>query len=330
MRESQSGGSEGASPWVPLILNPRAGSLLNLDVEALARRLSARLERQGIRVERHLVSGKEVHGLARKAVASPTPPLAVIVGGGDGTLLAAADALIGGPVPLGILPLGTLNLLARDLMLPLDPDAAVEAMMGGLSGRVDVARVNGRPFLNLSVLGVKSAITRFREQRRGRLSPWAWVRVMGHALKLYRRAPRSRLEVVADGEVFRVRVHALGVSNNLYNDTPGPALSRDRINGGRLGLYIAGHRGHLGLLKQLAGLLFGRWKTDRNLVVREPESLSIHGKRARIHLTIDGEPMLETAPLVFTLEPSALLVLAASGAADRVSDPQPSPLRTRP
>jgi diacylglycerol kinase family enzyme len=302
---------------------------LDLDAEALASRLATRLERQGIRVEVHLVPGKEVHALACKAVRSSSPPLAVIVGGGDGTLLAAADALIGGAVPLGILPLGTLNLLARDLMLPLDPDAAVEAMIGGLSGRVDVARVNGRSFLNLSVLGVKSAITRFREKRRGRLSPWAWVRVIGHALKVYRRAPRSRLEVVADGEVFRVRVHALGVSNNLYNDTLGPALSRDRVNGGRLGLYIAGHRGHLGLLKQVAGILFGRWKTDRNLVVREPERVSIQGKRARIHLTMDGEPMLETTPLLFTLEPGALLVLAASKAAHRVSDPAPSPLGRR-
>ncbi|MCF8483167.1 MAG: diacylglycerol kinase [Rhodospirillum sp.] len=315
-----------ATPWVPLLLNPRAGSLLNRDVDALAQRLADRLEREGIRVEVHLVPGKDVNALVREALSSESPPLAVIVGGGDGTLLAAAEALIGGSVPLGILPLGTMNFLARDLMLPLDPDAAVEVMISGLSGRVDVARVNGRPFLNQAVLGVKSAITRFREKRRGSLSPWHWAKVIWHALKVYRRSPRSRLEVVADGEVFRVQVHALGVSNNLYTDTPGPALSRDRLNGGRLGLYIAGHRGRLGLLKQLAGLLFGRWKTDRNLIVRNPARVSIETKRSRIHFTMDGEPVLGASPLVFTLDPAALPVLAASGTVDRLSDPRPSPL----
>jgi diacylglycerol kinase family enzyme len=317
-------------PWLPLILNARAGGLLSMDAGALLGRLSARLEAAGFAVEGHLVEGSQVGPLTRAALARVPVPAAVLVGGGDGSLIAAAEPLLGGDIPLGVLPLGTLNLLARDLCLPLDPEAALAAMEAGVLGRVDVARVNGRPFLNLAVLGVKSAITRYRERRRGTLSPWGWLKVLGHAFKVYRRTPRSRLRIHLPGEERQVRVHALGVTANPLDDGARPILARDRLNAGVLGVYIARHRGRWGLVKQLLALLRGRWKRDPDLDVLEVPFLTIETRRRRLHLTVDGEPVLETTPLRFSLVPGALPVLAAARARDRVSDPRPSPLGTGP
>jgi diacylglycerol kinase family enzyme len=83
-------------------------------------------------------------------------------------------------------------------------------------------------------------------------------------------------------------------------------------------------------VKQLLALLRGRWKRDPDLDVLEVPFLTIETRRRRLHLTVDGEPVLETTPLRFSLVPGALPVLAAARARDRVSDPRPSPLGTGP
>src|SRR5207245_2348151 len=78
----------------------------------------------------------------------------VVVGGGDGTISAAASALADSKTRLGILPLGTLNHFARDLGIPTDLDEAARLIAAGNERRVDVAEMNGRIFINNSAIGL--------------------------------------------------------------------------------------------------------------------------------------------------------------------------------
>ena len=91
----------------------------------------------------------------------------VVVGGGDGSVSLAAHALAGTGKTLGVLPFGTLNLLARDLSMPAQIDAAIEAFGAARPRKVDLARVNGRFFHSLSGLGFFSQMARAREEVRG-------------------------------------------------------------------------------------------------------------------------------------------------------------------
>ena len=78
----------------------------------------------------------------------------VIVGGGDGTLNAAAEALVEAGLPLGILPLGTANDLARTLEIPLNPIGASQVIAEGGTHRIDLGRVNGKHFFNVASLAL--------------------------------------------------------------------------------------------------------------------------------------------------------------------------------
>ena len=78
----------------------------------------------------------------------------MVVGGGDGTLSAAASILAGTDTALGVLALGTLNHFARDLRIPLDLDGAIGVIAAGHHQTVDVGEVNGQVFINNSSIGI--------------------------------------------------------------------------------------------------------------------------------------------------------------------------------
>ncbi len=82
----------------------------------------------------------------------------VIVGGGDGTLNRAARGLMASGLPLGILPLGTANDLARTLGIPADVDAAIDVIAAGRTRAIDVGEVNGSPFFNVASVGFSAEL----------------------------------------------------------------------------------------------------------------------------------------------------------------------------
>src|SRR6476661_2047631 len=83
----------------------------------------------------------------------------VIIGGGDGTLNAAIEGLIDTKLPLGILPMGTANDLARTLGIPTDLSAACQVIASGKVRLIDLGWVNGQHFFNVASLGLSVEIT---------------------------------------------------------------------------------------------------------------------------------------------------------------------------
>lgn len=78
----------------------------------------------------------------------------VMAAGGDGTVTACAAGLAGQPVPLAILPIGTGNLLAVNLGVPLDLARALEVAGSGVDRKIDLGVANGRPFVAMAGIGV--------------------------------------------------------------------------------------------------------------------------------------------------------------------------------
>jgi hypothetical protein len=84
----------------------------------------------------------------------------VIIAGGDGTLNAAAGALVETGLPLGILPTGTANDLARTLAISGDLPQAASVIAAGRRGRIDLGDVNGHPFFNFASIGLSAELAR--------------------------------------------------------------------------------------------------------------------------------------------------------------------------
>ena len=138
----------------------------------------------------------------------------VIIGGGDGTLNAAAPALVETGLPLGILPLGTANDLARTLEIAPDPVAAARIIATGPTRRLDLGEVNGRLFWNVASIGLSAdlakEITSETKKRWGKL---------GYGIAAIRLLVRMRpftADITHDGVTERVKTVQIAVGNGRH------------------------------------------------------------------------------------------------------------------
>ena len=256
-----------------LIVNPRSGS-----DRPTAEELAEGARARGIDV--HLLEeGDDLEELARGASAD-----ALGMAGGDGSLAPVAGVAIERDLPFVCVPFGTRNHFARDLGLDReDPVAALDAF-GGQERLVDVGRVAGRVFLNNVSLGMYARLVHKREKHRRRREALARARAVLIALRHF-----SAGEVVVDGEPVRARV--VLVANNAYNLDLLSTGERERLDEGRLHLYVA------------TGILRAHWEE------RSGERFEVSARRASLRAAIDGEPARLQTPIEFAIEPLALRVL---------------------
>lgn len=290
------------------IVNGRAGSVIGLDRETLVQRLRDTLGGTGHDVEVEIVEPGDLTAAVERAAARS--PEVIVVGGGDGTVRSAASLLLHGPIALGILPLGTLNRLARDLGIPVDIDGAAATLAGSSIREIDVAELNGRPFLCNSLIGLPPIYSRQRARQRGQ--PFvqritAYAGTLRHILR-----SRRKLSITVDDGVERIKLRALSmaVSNNPYADAAGIIPKRPQLDRGELGVYIARHASGWALARAFARAMLGRWRTDPALIASVAHKLEIHTSKSSIRVSNDGEVEITETPLRYRSLPRALKVLA--------------------
>ena len=235
---------------------------------------------------------------------------AVAVAGGDGTLNCAAGVLAGSGVALGILPLGTMNLLAKDLGIPLDLDGSIAVLRAGHARAVDVGSVNGHLFLINSVLGMPARMVRHREVFRGRrLGMPALLRLAAATLRHLGSYPRLSAVLSEGGRRTRLRVRLLAVVNNDYAEGPGKILERSQVDGGELTLYIARRLSPWRVVRLALGFGLGRWRRLPGLERRSATRFAVSARRRALRVMNDGEVRLIAPPLRYRLMPRALTVI---------------------
>lgn len=291
---------------VMVIYNPRAGTLLAMggDPEHSLRML---FEPRGIEVVLYALTEHNLTQLLECAVTSTD---AVVVCGGDGSILGVVNALGNCKLPLAVLPGGTMNILARDLGLPLELEAAADVIRGGRIRAIDVAYVNNHPFLCNSAIGLMPHLARTREKLR-ELSWWRkWPSVLMHAVKLLRNYPRLRVTINTQGKTQVFRTRAIAISNNPLADAPGPIPPRETLDAGKLGIYIARDTSRWAVVKVAARMMAGTWQQNETVACLSIQSAVLSLDRPRLLSVMnDGEPTQLYTPLHYTIHPQALRVL---------------------
>lgn len=300
----QSGGTPARR--VVLVANGAAGSLVDGGLTLAA--LRERLETAGLAVVAE--PRPEASLPERLEAASKHPGIdAVAVAGGDGTLACAAQVLTSQNIPLGILPLGTMNLLAKDLGIPLDLDAAIAVLATGRVRAIDAGEVNGRVFLINSVLGMPARMARHREAKRGRMGFRDLLRMAAGLLRHLGRYPRERAVLTLGGRPRPIRFRTLAVVCGDYREGVGQVLSRAGVDGGHLTLYLVETLSAARLVRLGLGFAVGEWRRLPDLERREAGALALDARRRALRVMNDGEVVLIAPPLRYRIRPAALRVL---------------------
>lgn len=290
-----------------VVVNARAGTVLEAGADVFSVRLAAAFAARGSAAEVKLVSPRELDDAL--ALAIETSDAVPVIAGGDGTINRVLPVLIQAARPVGILPMGTVNVLGRDLGLYGSLEQQVAALCAGEPVAMDVGRVNDRLFHSLSGLGFFSLMAREREQARRRI-PFSRVAAFGLA------AARSILftrpisvDIRIGEEHLVVEADAVLITVNRFD---GAEWRRGELDGGVFEVHILNAGGLYSRSKAALSVVSGRWRSSGNLtsVFGDEVVLQRRDKR-RGHVTFDGEVERKAGPLTYSLLPRAFRVIAA-------------------
>lgn len=294
-----------------VLLNSGAGVLRGADGEAVVGKIEQALTAAGHEVEVALASGRELQGLLDDRL-SRDPPGTVIVGGGDGTVSGTAATLCDTGIALGVLPLGTMNLFARSLGMPLDLDDALAALAAAGRRRIDLGEVNGRLFTHHVSMGLQPRLVAMREKsdygsRIGKI--FATFLAL---LTVMARPPRLMVKVTLENMAFDLSTPALVVSNNLFG--PDHLPYADALDQGILGIYICTSHRPADVAHVTIEALLGSWHARDRVKTLTARSMTVERRsrrRRRIVATVDGELVTFEGAIDIRIRPGCLTVLVA-------------------
>lgn len=231
---------------------------------------------------------------------------AIIIGGGDGTLSSAADGLADAGLPLGILPMGTANDLARTLGLPLEPQAAAEVIAQGHLRSIDLGWVNGTHFFNVASIGLATGVNR-RLTRKGK-SRWGVLAYLFAAAQVALRVRPFAAEIRSESETIRVRTVQVAVGNGRHYGGGMVLHENSQIDDGLLHLVSLEVERWWQMIPLLPALRRGTLSRSTRARVLQGHEFEVRPIRTRpkwIHA--DGE-LCGRTPAVFRVVPRALSV----------------------
>ncbi|MDB5374492.1 MAG: lipid kinase [Belnapia sp.] len=230
----------------------------------------------------------------------------IVLGGGDGTLNCGIPGLLQTGLPLGILPLGTANDLARSLGIPLGLEAAARVIAQEAPRPVDLGEVNGHRYFNVASVGFSAELA--GELKADAKRRWGKLGYAIAAFGLLRRARPFTATLIHDGKVERVKTIQVSVGNGKHYGG-GMTVSVDaRPDDGVFDVYsleVENWWRLVALIPWLRSGTQGRWKDVRAF---RTTALELRTRKPR-PVNTDGELTTRT-PAIFRLHPAAVRIFA--------------------
>ena len=265
-----------------VLVNPSAGGGRALERLPLA---LAELERLGAPHRVVHTEGLEHARAEARAAAEAGETVAAL--GGDGMLGAVAAVVCRGPSALAILPGGRGNDLARVLGIPTDPAAAARIAVEGDERMIDVASVDGRPYLGIASFGFDSDANRIANDSKVVRGNLVYVYAALRALASWKPA---RFSVTVDGELREFTGHSVAIGNSrAYGG--GMFIAPDaELDDGLLDVVMLGSTSKLHLLRSLPKVFKGTHVADPSVEVRRGAVVEVAADRP-FDIYADGDPI---------------------------------------
>jgi diacylglycerol kinase family enzyme len=290
-----------------VILNQAAGTLAASSAGDEPARIERGFKEAGIDVIVRKVEGPDLADVAKAANSDGFN--AVIAGGGDGTLNTIANALAGGPVAFGVLPLGTYNHFAKELNIPLDLDPAVAALARGRMIDLDVGEVNGQIFLNFSGLGIHPRMVKHRDAQREVLGRKKVIAMFVAIFSVLRRLPLLRVNLTSEALSLRRLTPSVIVCNNIHQMKVFGVENLSHPGRDALNVYLARSRRWWGVVWLMIRAAFRRLENAKDFESLVLTDLRIATRNRHVRVSIDGEVTDMPTPLHYRVRRGGLKVI---------------------
>lgn len=291
-----------------VVLNPMAGNSAAADVRAaLDRHFSAETWTHEI----YETTGDErVADVVRAALERGCD--LVVAAGGDGTVSEVAEALVHTDIPLGIIPVGTANVLARELGLPLDLEGACALLASErATNSIDAMQVGDKFFFLQIGVGIDSLMIRDTDRaakRRFGRAAYLWT-----AIKWLIGYQPRRFTIAVDGRRLRPRAAEVLIANGGVLGTPpfswGPHI---RPDDGRIDVCVVSARTLSDYLRVGWQVLIGHRRRGQNILYYSAERSVVIDADRPLPVQADGEILGET-PVHVRAVPNAVMVVVPTG-----------------
>lgn len=283
-----------------LLVNPHSAGGKTLK---LLPRVEAALDARRIVFRVQKTRGLE-HGVAQALRAVEAGEVPVVMSG-DGLVGAIGGALAGAETPLGIIPGGRGNDLARVLGIPDDSEGAIEVIATGNSRQIDVGEANGKRFLGIASIGFDSEANQIANETRFLRGSMVYAYALMRTLIRWKPA---RFTLRVDDERFRFSGCSVSVANNRAFGG-GMFIAPDaELDDGEFDIVVVGEMGKLRMVSSTPKLFKGTHVEMEEVQVFRAKHLELTASRA-FPVYADGEHLTEL-PVSLRLLPRALNILA--------------------
>ena len=227
----------------------------------------------------------------------------IVAAGGDGTINEVVNGIGNAPVALGILPMGTVNVLAMELGIPFDLVSAWKVIRGGKVRLIDEASANGHLFVQVAGIGLDALIVeRNSRQIKQVLGPLSYLLT---ATQVAAERP-PRLRVISEGH-HTVEGSFVVVGNGRLYGGPFSVFKEADMQDGLLDVCVFRHMNYLALMRYFRGTLFGSLAKFTDVDYFKARSLRVEANR-EVPFEVDGE-LIGHAPVDFSIRRRKLRVL---------------------
>ena len=284
-----------------ILINAQSGQAKALEKDVFQEHVA----KSGLDVEHiDFSSSDDFQDALKDAIASDSP---LLIGGGDGTISMATALSLEHKKAFGILPFGTMNMIAQDLSIPLDIPDMLAAYKNSKTIEIDIGMINDHPFLCCISLGVMPEASKIREETRDLPEIISMPRLAAYVFQALDKNNKRRLSLTIDNLRKNISTTALVVSNNQYalQDSllEQNKFKKESLQDGVLGIYSAVPENSWAKIRFLSRLGLGDWNRDPSLKRYQGQRVEIKTHNPQELVSIDGEPLeLQTANLASNSE----------------------------